>query len=131
MKTSTMYVVSTSVSPRFTNITGNTEMNANGVNKLKFTCSTDSANPAYAILWYRDGKPVTSIMEVKHEIGENGGLVTSQVLEFVPSRGMDGQTVECKALNELSAIVLASSSVTLDLRCKFISLDPNGFVSFY
>jgi len=59
-------------------------------------------------------------MEVKHDIGENGGLVTSQLLEFVPSRDMDGQTVECKAFNELSAIVLASSSVTLDLKCTLI-----------
>jgi len=106
------------VSPRFTNITGNGEINANGVNKLKLTCSTDSANPVSEILWYIDGKLVTSIMDVKHEIGENGGLVTSQTLEFLPSRDMDGQTVECKALNDLSSIVLASSLVTLDLSCK-------------
>jgi len=46
--------------------------------------------------------------------------VASQELDFVPSRAMDGDVVECKATNERSLENAASSSVVLNLRCKTI-----------
>ena len=48
-----------------------------------------------------------------------GGYITSNVLEFVPTREMDGQVVECKATNGISVEDVGSSE-TLDLRCKYI-----------
>ena len=87
---------------------------------MTLTCTTDSSNPASSITWYKNGKPITSNTETKELVGENGGLVTSQILKFVPSRDMDGQTVECKAFNEISKSYWASSLVILDLRCEYI-----------
>jgi len=49
----------------------------------------------------------------------HGGYITSNVLEFVPTREMDGQFVECKANNGI-LVKDVGSSVTLDLKCKYI-----------
>jgi len=49
--------------------------------------------------------------------------VTSQVLEFIPTRAMDGQVVECRATHTLSQETAVNSSVTIDLTCEFGVLD--------
>ena len=97
-------------------------MHANGVNKMTLTCHTDSSSPPSSITWYIDGLHVTTSKNATLTDGDYGGQVTSQRLEFVPSREMDGQLVECRASNEISTDTAASSLVSLDLRCKhFVS----------
>jgi len=93
---------------------------ANGINKMTLTCSTDSSSPASSISWYISERLVTSSKNISLNVGDFGGLVTSQELDFVPSRAMDGDIVECKATNERSLENAASSSVVLNLRCKHI-----------
>ena len=105
--------------PRYTNITGNIDVFANGVNKIIVSCSTDSASPAASITWFVDDHLVYSNKTIILTNGDHGGQVTSQELEFVPSREMDGQIVECKASNGLSFENTASSTFALDLRCKY------------
>ena len=107
-----------SVAPRFTNITGNVNVYANGVNTITLACVTDSSNPASLITWYIDGKRVANSQATNHTVGEYGGRVTSQILLFVPSRAMVGQFVECKASNDAIVNIVASSSVRLNLRCR-------------
>jgi len=109
-----------SVSPRYTNISGNVDVFANGINKMTLTCSTDSSSPASSISWYISGRLVTSSKNISLNVGDFGGLVTSQKLDFVPSRAMDGHIVECKATNERSLENAASSSVVLNLKCNNI-----------
>ena len=111
-----------SVSPRYTNISGNVDVFANGINKMTLTCSTDSSSQASSISWYISGRLVTSSKNISLNNGDFGGLVTSQELEFVPSRAMDGDVVECKATNERSLENAAASSVVLNLKCKNIWL---------
>ena len=93
-------------------------MYANGVNKLTLTCRTDSSSPSSVITWYIDGRFVTTDKNATFTDGDYGGQVTSQELKFVASREMDGQVVECRASNEVSADTVASSSASLDLRCN-------------
>jgi len=93
---------------------------ANGVNKLTLTCRTDSSSPPSVITWYIDRRLVTNIKNSTLTDGEFGGQVTSQDLEFVASRDMDGQVVECRASNEVSGDTVASSSASLDLRCNYL-----------
>ena len=95
-------------------------MYANGVNKLKLTCRTDSSSPPSVISWYIDGRLVTTNKNTTLRDGDYGGQVTSQELEIVASREMDGQVVECRASNEVSADTVASSSASLDLRCNYL-----------
>ena len=85
---------------------------------MNLTCQTDSSSPASTITWYRDGQLVPNAANVSHTVGENGGLVTSQMIMFVPTREMDGHDVECKAIHPLSQETSVHSSVTLDLKCK-------------
>jgi len=107
-----------SVAPRFTNITGDVNIVANGVNKLRLTCNTDSSNPASTIKWYMNGKIITSTGQMTHSNDSHGGTITSNVYEFAPTREMDGHVVECNATNGIS-VKDVGSSVTLDLRCKY------------
>jgi len=99
-------------------MSGNVDVFANGINKMTLTCSTDSSSPASSISWYISGRLVTSYKNISLNVGDFGGLVTSQELDFVPSRAMDGDVVECKATNERSLENAATSSVVLNLRCK-------------
>jgi len=92
---------------------------ANGVNTMTLTCRTDTSSPPSVITWYIDGLLVTSNKNTTLTDGDYGGQVTSQELEFVPLREMDGQVVECRASNDVSSDTVATSSVALDLLCKF------------
>jgi len=112
-----------SVPPRFTNITGDVNIYANDVNVINLTCQTDSSSPASTIIWYRNGQLIPSEAIASQTVGDNGGLVTSQVLEFIPTREMDGQVVECRVTHSLSQETAVYSSVTLDLTCKFGVID--------
>ena len=105
-----------SVAPRFTNIIGNNDIIANGVNKVRLTCRTDSARPPSTITWYRNGQLVTSSSAVRHEAGDYGGQVTIQELEFEARRETDGQIVECRVSNGLQSGVTVA--FTLNMRCK-------------
>jgi len=87
---------------------------------MTLTCRTDSSNPPSSITWYIEGLLVTSIKNTSLTDGDYGGQVTSQELEFVPSREMDGQVVDCRASNAVSADTVASSSVSLNLTCNLI-----------
>jgi len=107
-----------SVAPIFTNITGDVHIHANDVNVVMLTCRTDSSSPAATIAWYRNNQRVHNKATISQTVGQNGGIVTSQVLEFVPTREMDGQVVECRAEHPLSKESRIYSSVTLDLICK-------------
>jgi len=78
------------VQPRYTNISGNTRVYADGVNKVTLTCQADSSNPRSTITWYRDGQQVSSTSQSTYTAGMYGGDITTQVLEFVPTREMDG-----------------------------------------
>jgi len=89
---------------------------------MNLTCQTDSSSPASNIVWYRDGQLVPNEATFSQTVGENRGLLTSQVLEFFPTREMDGQVVECRAIHPLSRNPVYSS-VTLDLKCKRNSMD--------
>ena len=111
-----------SVAPRFTNVTGNNNVIADGANIVRLTCRTDSSNPPSAITWYRNGLQIASSSTARHEAGDYGGQVTIQDLEFVASREMDGQRVECRASNELNTEVTETS--ILNIRCKNISIYP-------
>ena len=93
-------------------------MYANGVNTIALTCRTDSSNPPSSITWYIDGLLVTTNNTTLTE-GDFRGQVTSQQLEIVPSREMDDQIVECRASNEVSPDTVASSSLSLSLRCNY------------
>ena len=104
--------------PRFTNITGDVTIYANDVNVMNLTCQTDSSSPASTITWYRDGQLVHNTANVSQTVGENDGLVTSQIMMFIPTRAMDGHDVECRAIHPLSQGTSVHSSVTLDLKCK-------------
>ena len=66
-----------------------------------------------------DGQLVPNSATSNQTVGDNGGLVTSQLLEFVPTREMDDQVFECRATHPLSQETYVHSSVTLDLKCKF------------
>ena len=94
-------------------------MYANGVNTMTLTCRTDTSSPPSVITWYIDGLHVNSNKNTTLTNGDYGGQVTSQELELVPSREMDGQVVECRASNDISSDTEASSSVALDILCKF------------
>jgi len=97
-------------------------VHANGVNKMTLTCRTDSSSPPSSITWYIDGLHVITSRNATLTDGDYGGQVTSQRLDFLPSREMDGRIVECRASNEISSDTAASSLVSLDLRCKhFVS----------
>lgn len=96
-------------------------MLANGDNTMTLTCITDSSSPSASITWYIDGQRVNSNKILSHTDGDYGGRVTSQELEFVPLRHMDGEQVECIAFNELSMENTAFSSVALELRCNIMS----------
>jgi len=95
---------------------------------MNLTCQTDSSSPASKIAWYIDGNMVSNEAKSSQIVSENGGLVTSQVLEFIPTREIDGQVVECMAINPLSQKTGVYSSVTLDLKCKFTR---SGFRLFH
>jgi len=58
--------------------------------------------------------------------------MTSQMLEFIPTRAMDGQVVECRATHSLSQETAVYSSATLDLTCKFgvDSVITNGILKY-
>jgi len=58
-----------------------------------------------------NNKPHTSIP------GSYGGVVVSQVLEFVASREMDGDAIECRAFNDMSGSDVAKHKVFLDILC--------------
>jgi len=118
------YVYYFLVPPRYTTISGDTHVYANGVNKITLTCGTDSSSPPSSITWYMDGLRVTSNKNTTLTNGDYGGQLTSQELQFVPSREMDGQVVECRASNEIYSDTAASSSLSLDLRCN-LSINPN------
>jgi len=107
-----------SVQPRYTNITGNTRVWANGVNKVTLTCNTDSSNPRSTITWYRNGQQIGLTSQTTHTAGLYGGDITTQALEFIPTREMDGHTIECRAANQLSGADVAVSSVQFDVFCK-------------
>lgn len=49
--------------------------------------------------------------------GSYGGIVTTQVLEFVATREIHGQVIECRASNALSGDDVRSR-VSLDIHCK-------------
>ena len=106
------------VKPRSTTISGNTTVYANGNNKVTLTCNTDSSNPQSAITWYRNGSRITNGKPQTTATGSYGGLVVSQVLEFLASREMDGDIIECRASNYLSGSDVVRSSVILDILCK-------------
>ena len=112
--------------PRFTHITGNVNVIANGVNKLKLICTTDSSNPTSTITWYMDGKLVNVYEGMTNLTGSYG---TSHVHEFAPTPGMDGHVVECSASNAIS-VKDVSSSVTLDLKCKYTPIIVLKFNTF-
>ncbi|WAR05841.1 CADM2-like protein [Mya arenaria] len=99
-----------------TTITGATDIYANGVNKVNLTCNTGSSNPSSSITWYRDSQLVTSSKPLTSTGGEYGGKITSQILEFVPTREMDGHVVECRAGNEMSSSLAQWARVALDLK---------------
>jgi len=50
--------------------------------------------------------------------GSYGGVVVSQVLEFVALREMDGDAIECRAFNDFSGSDVAKHKVVLDILCK-------------
>ena len=115
-----MYIIilySDSVPPGYATITGNTTAYADGTNKLKLTCRTDSSNPPSNITWYRGSQQVTSDQDASLGPGGYGGNVTSQVMEFVARRDMDGQVVECRATHEMSGNNV-TTRVHLDIWCK-------------
>jgi len=106
------------VKPRSTTISGNTTVYANGTNKVTLTCNTDSSNPQSAITWYRNGSRITNDKPQTPTTGSYGGVVVSQVLEFLASSEMDGDVIECRASNVLSGNDVVRSSVILDIICK-------------
>ena len=67
-----------SVAPNFTNITGDVHIHANDVNVVMLTCRTDSSSPAATIAWYRNNQRVHNKATLSQNVGQNGGLVTSQ-----------------------------------------------------
>lgn len=97
-------------------MTGNNGVIADGFNKLRLTCRTDSANPPSTITWYKNGQLVTSANIKRYETGEYGGQVTIQDLEILASPDIDGHVVECRASNGLKSEV--TGKLTLDVRCK-------------
>jgi len=121
------------VRPRYTIITGNTTVYADGTNKVRLTCRTDSSNPPSTITWYRGGQKVISDQVASLSTGEYGGNVMSQVLEFVAKRDMDGQVVECRVTNELSGNQAVTQSVQLDIlcMCNFYTFDNLPFNNKY
>ncbi|WAR06424.1 CADM2-like protein [Mya arenaria] len=88
-----------------TTITGHTDIYGNGINKVTLTCSTGSSNPSSNITWYRNSQHITSSNPVTNSAGDYGGKITSQILEFVPTREMDGHVLECRAGNGMSSSV--------------------------
>ena len=106
-----------SVAPRFTNISGNLNIVANGNNKLRLTCNTDSSNPPSTITWYINENVTSFTEEISQSVGDYGGRITTNVLELVPTRDMDGFIVKCMANNVMS-VNNVTSNVTLNLRCK-------------
>ena len=90
------------------------------MNKMTLTCRTDSSNPPSTITWYIDGVRVNTNKNTSLPDGDYGGQRTSQEMEFVPSREMDGKIVECRASNEISSDRAASSSVSLNLQCNHL-----------
>jgi len=109
---------SDSVPPGYAIIAGNTTAYADGTNKLRLTCRTDSSNPPSNIAWYRGSQQVTSDQAASLSPGEYGGNVTSQVMDFVATRNIDGQVVECRATNVMSENNV-TSRVHLDILCKW------------
>jgi len=118
MDMSIIILYSDSVPPGYAIIAGNTTAYADGTNKFRLTCSTDSSNPPSNITWYRGSQQVTSDQAASLSPGECGGNVTSQVMEFVATRNMDGQVVECRATNEMSGNNV-TSRLHLDIWCKW------------
>ena len=105
------------VAPRFTNVTGINDVIANGVNTVRLTCRTDSANPPSTITWYRNGQQVASSSTARHEAGDCWGQVTIQDLEFKARRELNGQVVECRSSNGLPSG--DSGTFILNIRCKW------------
>ncbi|XP_052804150.1 hemicentin-2-like isoform X2 [Mya arenaria] len=99
-----------------TTITGHTDIYGNGINKVTLTCSTGSSNPSSNITWYRNSQHITSSNPVTNSAGDYGGKITSQILEFVPTREMDGHVLECRAGNGMSSSVAQWARVGLDIK---------------
>ena len=86
---------------------------------MTLTCQTDSSNPRSTVTWYRNGQQIGLTSQSSYKAGLYGGEITTHPLDFVPTREMDGQIIECRAANQLSGNDVAISSIQLDLLCKF------------
>jgi len=111
-------LVFASVAPRFTNLSDNLPVLANGSNKVRLTCTTDSSFPASTITWNRNGNVMDITTGISQLTGSYGGIVKTQVLEFVATSKMHGQLIECRASNGLPGDDVRSR-VSLDIHCKY------------
>jgi len=102
----------------YTNITGNSNIIANGQNELTLTCTTGVSYPVSDIRWYIGNTLINSTGSPTDQSADYGGVIRTRRLTIQPTRDQDGAVIVCEAWNEVNTDTPVRSSVTLDLTCK-------------
>lgn len=115
-----MYILS--VKSLYTNITGNSNIVANGQNQLVLSCMTGVSYPVSDIRWLNGSTEIASSGAPADQPSDYGGVIRTKTLTLRPTREGDGNIIACEAWNELNHNSPVRSFVTLNLRCKCLVL---------
>ena len=100
-------------------LSGNSQIIANGVNTLQLFCISGTANPAATITWRNGQTSISSGITRSISQGDYGGTVVTEKLTLKPTREMDGVVISCTTSNTVSYPTTVKNETSLDLKCKF------------
>ena len=83
---------------------------------MNLTCVSASSNPAAEITWIRDGREIRGTNHGSVE-AENGGMSTTNILQFVPVSDDHNSYYGCRASNLMFGQAV-TDALTLEVLCK-------------
>ena len=107
------------VAPSSVQLSGNSQITANGINTLQLTCISGTANPSATITWRKGQTPISSSITRSTSQGDYGGTVITEKLTLKPTREMDGVVISCTTSNTVNYPTTVKKETSLDLKCKF------------
>ena len=108
-----------SVPPLSVNITTNPKV-AKAGQKFSLRCESSSSNPEAEIIWLRDGQQIMDANGADGAVknGTNGGKITINVLDIIPTAEDHLAVYGCRATN-IAWDQSVNDGMTLNVLCKF------------